>query len=143
MSIKKHGSAEWQGGLKDGQGSISTQSGALDSHPYGFRQRFEGVKGSNPEELIGAAHASCFSMAFSMMLGEAGFTADYIKTRAEVVLDQVDDGYTVTASNLTMEAKIPKLDEAEFRELANKAKEGCPISKLLNARISLDAALKE
>ena len=88
MAIKKHGSAQWQGGLKDGRGTISTESGALDEHPYGFAQRFEGVKGSNPEELIGAAHAACFSMALSQILGEAGFTADYIKTSAEVTLDK-------------------------------------------------------
>jgi len=143
MAIKKHGSAEWQGGLKDGKGSISTQSGALDSYPYGFKQRFEGVKGSNPEELIGAAHASCFSMALSMILGEEGFTADHIKTTAEVTLEEVKDGFAVTASHLTLEAKVPGVDQATFKKLANKAKEGCPISKLLVAKITLEASLKE
>ncbi len=143
MAIKKHGSAEWQGGLKDGKGSISTQSGALDSYPYGFKQRFEGVKGSNPEELIGAAHASCFSMALSMILGEDGYTADHIKTSAEVTLEEVEGGFAVTASHLTLEAKVPGVDQATFKKLANKAKEGCPISKLLDTKITLEASLKE
>ncbi len=143
MSIKKHGSAEWQGGLKDGKGTISTQSGALDSYPYGFKQRFEGVEGSNPEELVGAAHASCFSMALSLMLGEEGFTADYIKTKAEVTLEEVEGGFSVTGSHLTMTAKIPGLDETKFKEIAGKAKVGCPISKLLVTKITLDAVLKE
>lgn len=142
MAIKKHGSAQWQGGLKEGRGTISTESGALDQHPYGFAQRFEGVKGSNPEELIGAAHAACFSMAFSKILGEAGFTAEYIKTSAEVTLDKVGDGFTVTGSHLTMQAKIPDITEGPFQEAADKAKEGCPISKLLNAEISLQAVLQ-
>lgn len=142
MTIKKQGSAHWQGGLKDGRGSISTESGALDEHPYGFAQRFEGVKGSNPEELIGAAHAACFSMAFSKILGEAGFTAEYIKTAAEVTLDKIGDGFAVTGSHLSMQAKIPEITEGEFQETANKAKEGCPISKLLDAEISLQAVLQ-
>ncbi len=104
MTIKKHGSAHWQGGLKDGKGSISTESGALDGYPYGFAQRFEGVKGSNPEELIGAAHASCFSMALSKILGEAGFTADSIQTSAEVSLEEKDGGFSVTGSHLKLKA---------------------------------------
>lgn len=142
MAIKKHGSAQWQGGLKDGRGTIATESGALDAHPYGFAQRFEGVKGSNPEELIGAAHAACFSMALSKILGEAGFTAEYIKTTAEVTLDKVGDGFAITGSHLTMQAKIPEIDEGRFQEAANKAKEGCPVSKLLDADITLQAVLQ-
>ncbi len=142
MTIRKQGSAQWQGGLKDGRGSISTESGALNEHPYGFAQRFEGVKGSNPEELIGAAHAACFSMAFSKILGEAGFTAESIKTSAEVTLDKVGDGFAVTGSHLTMQAKIPEITEGQFQEAADKAKEGCPISKLLDAEITLQAALQ-
>lgn len=142
MAIKKHGSAQWQGGLKDGKGSITTESGAMDEHPYGFAQRFEGVKGSNPEELIGAAHAACFSMAFSKILGEAGFTAEYIKTSAEVTLDMVSEDFAVTSSHLTMEAKIPEIDGRQFQEAAGKAKEGCPISKLLDAEITLQADLR-
>ena len=142
MAIKKHGSARWEGGLKAGRGTISTESGALDEHPYGFAQRFEGVKGSNPEELIGAAHAACFSMAFSKILGEAGFTAEYIKTAAEVTLDKVGDGFAVTGSHLTMQAKIPEINEGQFQEAADKAKEGCPVSKLLDAEITLQAVLQ-
>lgn len=142
MSIKKHGSAQWQGGLKDGRGTISTESGALDKHPYGFAQRFEGVKGSNPEELIGAAHAACFSMALSQILGEAGFTAEYIKTSAEVTLDKDGDDFTVTRSQLTMQAKIPGIEESQFQEAADKAKQGCPVSKLLDAEITLQAVLQ-
>ncbi len=142
MAIKKYGSAQWQGGLKDGKGTISTESGAMDNHPYGFAQRFEGVKGSNPEELIGAAHAACFSMAFAKILGEAGFTAEYIKTSAEVTLDKVGDDFAVTGSHLTMEANIPEIDEKQFQEAADKAKKGCPISKLLDAEITLQAVLQ-
>ena len=142
MVIKKHGSAQWQGGLKEGKGTISTESGALDEHPYGFAQRFEGVKGSNPEELIGAAHAACFSMAFSKILGEAGFTAESIKASAEVTLDMVGEDFSVTSSHLTMKAKIPEIDERQFQEAAGKAKEGCPISKLLDADITLETTLE-
>jgi osmotically inducible protein OsmC len=143
MAIKKYGSAEWQGGLKDGKGTISTQSGALDSYPYGYKQRFEGVKGSNPEELIGAAHASCFSMAFSLMLEKEGLTADYIKTKAEITLEEVEGGFAVSGSHLIMTAKIPGVDDAKFKQIADKAKQGCPISKLLVTKITLDASLKE
>jgi len=142
MAIKKHGSAQWQGGLKDGRGTISTESGALDEYPYGFAQRFEGVKGSNPEELIGAAHAACFSMALSKILGEAGFAAEYIKTSAEVTLGKVGGGFAVTGSQLTMQAKVPEIDESQFRTFAEQAKEGCPISKLLDAEITLQAVLQ-
>lgn len=143
MTIKKHGSAQWQGGLKDGKGTISTESGALDGYPYGFAQRFEDVKGSNPEELIGAAHAACFSMALSKILGEAGLTADSIQTSAEVSLDQDDGGFSVTGSHLNLKATVPGMDPQQFKEAANKAKEGCPISKLLDTKITLDALLQE
>lgn len=143
MTIKKQGSAQWQGDLKTGKGTISTQSGALDSHPYGFAQRFEGVKGSNPEELIGAAHASCFSMALSKVLGEEGYVADDIKTTAEISLEKKGDGFAVTGSHLTLTAKIPAVEETKFKELADKAKEGCPISKLLDVEITLDASLEK
>ena len=142
MSIKKTASAVWQGDLKTGKGEISTQSGALKSNPYGFNTRFEGQPGTNPEELIGAAHAGCFSMAFSMILGGEGFTADEIKTAAEVTLDKEGEGFAITAIKLTMSAKIPNIDQAKFEELANKAKEGCPVSKVLNADITLDATLE-
>lgn len=139
--MKKTASAIWQGGLKDGTGMLSTESGALKQNPYGFNTRFEGSPGTNPEELIGAAHAGCFSMALSMMLGEAGLTADRIDTAAEVTLDKLPDGFAITAVHLVLRAKVPGASEAQFLEIANKAKEGCPVSKVLNAKISLDAAL--
>ncbi|WHO40162.1 OsmC family protein [Sphingobium sp. AP49] len=141
MKINRTGSAAWSGGLKDGKGTISTQSGALDAYPYGFATRFEGVPGSNPEELIAAAHASCFTMALSLILGEAGLTAENMETSAVVTLEQQEGGFAITASKLTLKAKIPGADDATFQELAAKAKAGCPVSKLLKADISLDAEL--
>ena len=141
MKINRSGSAVWSGGLKDGKGAISTQSGALDAHPYGYAMRFEGVPGSNPEELIAAAHASCFTMALSLILGEAGLTAEKMETNAVVTLEQKEGGFAITASKLTLNAKIPGADDAKFQELAAKAKENCPVSKLLNAQISLEAEL--
>ncbi|MDO6584623.1 OsmC family protein [Salipiger sp. 1_MG-2023] len=139
--IRKKGSANWQGGLKDGTGTISTESGVLDAVNYGFNKRFEGAPGSNPEELIAAAHASCFSMALSMVLGEAGFTADDISTEATVSLEKQDGGFAVTKSHLVVTAKVPNASEAEFAEAANTAKANCPISKLLNAEITMEATL--
>ena len=141
MKIDRKGSAHWEGGLKDGRGSISTQSGALDKRPYGFAMRFEGVPGTNPEELIGAAHAGCFTMALSLILGEAGLTAESMDTTATVTLEKLDSGFTITAIHLKLEAKIPGTDDAAFQELAAKAKANCPVSKLMNAEITLDAAL--
>ncbi|MFV0455862.1 MAG: OsmC family protein [Pseudomonas sp.] len=139
--MKKTASAVWQGDLKTGKGTISTQSGALKNNPYGFNTRFEDAPGTNPEELIGAAHAGCFSMALSLMLGQAGLTAERIETRAEVTLDKEGEGFAITAIALTLEARIPGADEAQFQQIANQAKEGCPVSKVLNARISLSATL--
>lgn len=139
--MKTHGSAVWSGGIKDGKGAISTQSGAMKDYPYGFASRFEGKPGTNPEELIGAAHAGCFTMALSLILGEAGYTAEKMDTKAEVTLDKVDDGFSITAVHLTLQAKIPGADNAKFQELAAKAKAGCPVSKLLNTNITLDATL--
>lgn len=141
MKINRSGSAVWTGGLKDGKGAITTQSGALTDYPYGFSSRFEGVAGSNPEELIAAAHAACFTMALSLMLGEAGLKADKMETSAVVSLEQASDGFAITASALTLVASIPGVDQAQFEELAAKAKAGCPVSKLLNATITLDAKL--
>jgi lipoyl-dependent peroxiredoxin len=122
--------AIWTGGIKDGGGTISTESGALKVARYGFKARFENGKGTNPEELIAAAHAGCFSMALSLMLGEAGLTPEKIETHAEVTLDKVADGFEITASHLNVVAKIPGADNAKFQELASKAKAGCPVSKL-------------
>src|SRR6201982_3131996 len=135
------GTALWRGGFKDGKGAISTKRGALTEYPYGFASRFEGKPGTNPEELIGAAHAGCFTMALSLILGEAQLTAEHMETKAEVTLDKVGDGFAITAVHLTLTAKIPGADQAKFEELAAKAKAGCPVSKLLNTKITLDAML--
>src|SRR4051812_15257044 len=107
LTMKTNGSAVWQGGIKDGKGAISTRSGALKAYPYGFSSRFEGKPGTNPEELIGAAHAGCFTMALSLILGEARLTAEHMETTADVTLDKVDDGYAITAVHLTLKARIP------------------------------------
>jgi osmotically inducible protein OsmC len=141
MKIIRKGSAEWSGGLKDGKGTISTESGALDAYPYGFAARFEGQRGTNPEELIGAAHAGCFTMALSLILGEAGLTATKMETSAKVSLEQVEGGFAITAIDLTLRAQIPGADDATFQELAAKAKANCPVSKLLDTKINLDASL--
>jgi osmotically inducible protein OsmC len=141
MAIKRRGSAVWQGGLKDGRGAISTASGALKAYPYGFASRFEGTPGTNPEELLGAAHAGCFTMALSLILGEAGLTAEKMETTAEVTLAQVEGGYAITAVHLSLQAKVPGADQATFQALAAKAKAGCPVSKVLKADISLEATL--
>ena len=135
------GSAVWQGGIKDGKGAISTKSGALHDAPYGFASRFEGKPGTNPEELIGAAHAGCFTMALSLMLSEAGLTADQMNTQADVTLEKQGEGFSITAVHLTLKAKVPGTDAAQFKEIADKAKSGCPVSKLMNAKITLDASL--
>jgi osmotically inducible protein OsmC len=141
MAINRTGSAIWQGGLKDGHGTISTESGALAGHPYGFAMRFEGVKGTNPEELIGAAHAGCFTMALSNILGQEGLVAERMETSARVTLEQKDGGFTITSVHLKLEARVPGTDQAKLQELADKAKAGCPVSKLLKAEISLEAKL--
>ena len=135
------GTAKWQGGLKDGQGAISTKSGALNEYPYGFASRFEGKPGTNPEELIGGAHSGCFTMALSLILGEAGFTAEEMNTKAEITLAKQGDGFAITKSALTLRAKIPGLDAEKFQELAGLAEKNCPVSKVLNCEITLDAAL--
>ncbi|HAD45879.1 MAG TPA: OsmC family peroxiredoxin, partial [Alcanivorax sp.] len=134
--MNKFASAHWEGDIKKGKGTISTQSGALKEQPYGFNTRFEDEPGTNPEELIGAAHAGCFSMAFSLELGNAGYTADSIDTKAKVTLDKDGDGFSITRIHLDMNAKIPGIDDAEFQKIANGAKEGCPVSKVLNAEIT-------
>ncbi|WP_426175125.1 OsmC family protein [Massilia sp. TWR1-2-2] len=142
MTIKKSGSAIWSGGIKDGIGSVSTESGVLDKAPYGFNARFEGGKGSNPEELIAAAHASCFTMAVSGTLGEAGMTAKQMNTTATVSLDKVEGGFAITAVHLNLVAQIPGANEEAFQAAALKAKQNCPVSKLFNATITLDARLE-
>lgn len=141
MSIVKKASAHWEGDLKTGIGSISTETNVLNKAPYGFKARFEGGKGTNPEELIGAAHAGCFSMALSMILEGAGLKADSIDTEAAVTLEQSAAGFDITAVHLTLKAKVPGATQEKFDELTKMAKEGCPVSKVLNAKITLDATL--
>lgn len=141
MKIQRSGSAQWRGGLKDGIGAISTQSGALKAHPYGFASRFEGVAGTNPEELIGAAHAGCFTMALSLALNKAGFTADQLDTKALVTLEQDDTGFVISTVALTLEAKVPNIEDAQFQEIAADAKANCPVSRLLDTEITLKATL--
>lgn len=140
--MKKSGSAVWSGGLKDGKGFISSESGALDNIAYGFNTRFEDGPGSNPEEIIGAAHAACFTMALSGKLGEAGLKPTALKTTAQVSLDKVDGEYAITAVHLTLVATIPGATDEVFQDAALRAKLGCPVSKLLVANITLDATLE-
>jgi len=140
--MKRNGSAFWTGGLKDGKGTISTQSGVLSNAQYGFNTRFENGPGTNPEELIGAAHAGCFSMALSAQLGEAGMVAESIRTTATVTLEKVEGGFSIIAVHLDLTAKIPGASDAAFDAAVDKAKTGCPVSKLLNAEITLDSKLE-
>jgi osmotically inducible protein OsmC len=140
--MKKHASAVWKGDLKTGKGTISTESGALKDQPYGFNTRFGDEPGTNPEELLGAAHAACFSMALSLILGESNLVADSIETRADVTLLKDDSGFSITAVHLITVGKVPGTDAAGFEAAANKAKAGCPVSKVLNAKVTLDATLK-
>lgn len=139
MSIQNTSSAVWQGDLKSGNGTVSTGNGGLSNLPYSFKTRFEGEKGTNPEELIGAAHAGCFSMALSAELGKAGITADKIETKATITLEKDDAGFAVTKSHLTLAVTAPDADNAALESAALAAKKGCPISKLLNAEITLEA----
>ena len=140
--MSTYGTATWKGGLKDGIGSVSTKSPALKDHPYGFVARFEGGPGTNPEELLGAAHAGCFTMALSAILGEAGLTAEQMDTKADVNLVKDGDGFSITNIHLTLKAKIPGASNDVFQDCAAKAKAGCPVSKLFKgAEITLDASL--
>jgi osmotically inducible protein OsmC len=139
----RKGSAEWKGSLKEGKGTVSTESGALTHVPHSFSTRFENERGTNPEELIAAAHAGCFSMALSGQLGAAGMTAESIRTTAAVTIDKVEGGFAITAVHLDVIARIPGADRAKFEKAAQDAKSGCPVSKLLNARITMDARLED
>lgn len=141
MTIHKHGSAHWSGDIKRGKGTVSTESGVLNQQPYGFNTRFEGEKGTNPEELIGAAHAACFSMALSLILGEAGYTADSIDTTADVSLDKTDGGFAITKVALKSKVTVPGIAPQQFDGIIQKAKAGCPVSQLLKAEITLDYKL--
>jgi osmotically inducible protein OsmC len=142
MKTQRKASAEWHGGLKDGKGAITTGSGVLQATQYSFGTRFEDGKGTNPEELVAAAHAGCFAMALSMILGLDGLTADTIRAEATVTLEKVGEGFDVTSSHLVVRAKVPGADLARFDKAAQAAKSGCPISKLMKAEITMDAALE-
>jgi osmotically inducible protein OsmC len=140
--MKRKGSAVWQGGLKDGKGTVSTDSGALSNVQYSFGTRFENGPGTNPEELIAAAHASCFSMALSKQLEDAGAKADSINTTATVTMEKTDAGFTVTESHLDVTVKAPGAEQSAFETATQNAKAGCPISRLLNAKITMEARLE-
>jgi lipoyl-dependent peroxiredoxin len=140
--MKRKASAIWRGGLKDGKGTMSTESGVLAQTQYSFSSRFESGVGTNPEELIAAAHAGCFSMALSAELGKAGVTPESIQTTATVTMERLDAGWTVTKVHLEVAAKVPGADPASFTAAANAAKAGCPISRLLNATITMEAKLE-
>jgi len=139
--MQRTASAHWSGGLKDGKGTVSTQSGVLNQTQYSFSTRFENGAGTNPEELIAAAHAGCFSMALSAQLGEAGMKADSIDTKATLTMEKTDAGFTITAVHLDVSVKIPGGDQAKFDQAAQNAKKGCPVSRVLNANITMDAKL--
>jgi osmotically inducible protein OsmC len=141
--MRRKASAVWNGGLKDGKGTISTDSGVLSDTQYSFSTRFEDGKGTNPEELIAAAHAGCFSMALSGQLGQAGLTAESINTTATVRLEKTDNGFAITSVHLEVKAKVPGADKQAFETAANNAKAGCPVSKVLNAEITMEASLED
>ena len=140
--MKRTGSAIWQGDLKTGKGTVSTESGVLSQTQYSFSTRFETGKGTNPEELVAAAHAGCFSMALSAQLGEAGLTPEKLETMATVTFEKVDAGWTVTNVSLKVNGKVPKADQAAWEKATQAAKTGCPISRLLNTTITMDAKLE-
>lgn len=141
--MKRNASAVWQGGLKDGKGTISTDSGVLANTQYSFSTRFEDGAGTNPEELIAAAHAGCFSMALSGQLGAAGLTAESINTTASVSLEKSDAGFAITKVHLEVRAKVPGADQAAFEKATSNAKSGCPVSKVLKAEITMNATLEQ
>jgi len=140
--MKRKASAVWQGGLKDGKGTVSTESGVLSKAQYSFSTRFESGKGTNPEELIAAAHAGCFAMALSGQLGNAGLTAQSLEVTCTITMEKLEAGFTVTESALDLVAKIPGAAKDKFDTAANNAKAGCPISRLLNAKVTLNAQLQ-
>jgi lipoyl-dependent peroxiredoxin len=141
--MQRKASAVWKGGLKDGKGTVSATSGVLSNTPYSFTTRFENAPGTNPEELIAAAHAACFSMALSAQLGAANLTPESINTSATLTMDKLDAGWTITAVQLDVTARVPNADEAKFKTAADNAKSGCPVSKVLNAKITMNAKLEK
>lgn len=140
--MQRKASAIWQGGLKDGKGSVSSASGVLSNTPYSFTTRFENTPGTNPEELIAAAHAACFSMALSAQLGNASLTPASIQTAATLTMEKLDSGWTITAVHLDVVGRVPNADQAAFEKAANDAKSGCPVSKVLKANITMSAKLE-
>jgi len=140
--MQRNASAHWTGGLKDGKGTLSAPSGVLKETPYSFHTRFESQPGTNPEELLAAAHAGCFTMALSAQLGNAGMTAQALDTTATVTLEKTDAGFTITAVHLQVKARIPGADKSKFDEAAANAKQGCPVSRLFNTKITMDAQLE-
>ncbi|HEV8231102.1 MAG TPA: OsmC family protein [Thermoanaerobaculia bacterium] len=140
--MKRNASAQWQGDLKTGKGVVSTESGVLQSTPYSFSTRFESEKGTNPEELVAAAHAGCFTMALSGELGKANLVAESLRTKAIVTLERVDSGWSVTESHLEVVGKVPGASAEAFRKAAEAAETGCPISRLLNAKVTMEAKLE-
>jgi osmotically inducible protein OsmC len=140
--MQRKASAVWKGGLKDGKGSVSSTSGILSNTPYSFTTRFENAPGTNPEELIAAAHAACFSMALSAQLGNASLTPESINTAATLTMEKLDSGWTITAVHLDVVGRVPKADAAAFQKAANDAKSGCPVSKVLKANITMNATLE-
>ena len=141
--MERKGSAVWKGGLKDGHGTVSSNSGVLSNTPYSFTTRFEGTAGTNPEELIAAAHAACFSMALSAQLAGAQLTAEHIHTNATLTMEKLEAGWTITAVHLDVTARVPKADDAAFMTAAKAAETGCPVSKVLNAKITMTANLEK
>ena len=139
--MKRFGSATWNGDLREGKGSVSTESRALESHPYTFFSRYGEKPGTNPEELLGAAHAACFTMSFVRMLGMAKFLPEQLASKSEVVIEKDGDGFSISSVHLSVVAKIPGIDQATFQSIAMKAKSGCPVSKLMNTDISFEARL--
>ena len=139
--MQRNASAVWQGGLKDGKGTLTADSGVLKQTPYSFATRFEGTPGTNPEELLAAAHAGCFTMALSAQLGAAGMTADTLETTCTITLEKVPDGFSITKSHLDLAATIPGADQAKFDAAVKAAETGCPVSKLFKAEISVNARL--
>ena len=139
--MERKATAVWQGGLKEGKGTLTTESKVLSNTPYSFSTRFEGSPGTNPEELLGAAHAGCFSMALSLLLGEAGIKPERIETKATITLEKLETNFTITRSHLDVTVKAPGADPAKFNEAAQKAKAGCVLSRVLKAEISMDARL--
>ncbi len=140
--MQRKASAVWKGGLKDGKGTISATSGVLSNTPFSFGTRFENTPGTNPEELIAAAHAGCFSMALSAQLGNAGFTPESVNTTATLTLEKLESGFTITTVHLDVVVRVPKADNAAFQKAAENAKSGCPVSKVLNAKITMSAKLE-